>query len=110
MKLITNLISTHVLNEIATPEPAAVTAVTGLFEQLYSWLKIVATPLAILMIGVLAVRLYLSSDEQSARKIKGALVVVIVGILLLYLAPTIVSTVEELFPAESTAVVSAMFF
>lgn len=75
----------------------AVSKITSLIDTLYGYIKMVATPLGAVAIAFLAVKLYLSNDDQSARQTKHQLVVLVCGICLLYLAPSIISTIEGLF-------------
>lgn len=75
----------------------AVSKITSLIDTLYGYIKLVATPLGAVAIGFLAIKLYLSNDDQSARQTKHQLIVLVCAICLLYLAPSIITTVEGLF-------------
>lgn len=70
---------------------------SSLLTTAYNHLKTLATPVAILMIGFCAFKLFVASDPQSVKQAKSWLITIIVALALLYLAGPIVTMVTSSF-------------
>lgn len=79
------------------PEATAIgTEVGNKFDELYGQVKAFATPAATFAIAVCAVYLVFGSDPSWIKKAKSWGIAIFFGLLILYLAPTIVSWVTEI--------------
>lgn len=78
----------------ADGDPAPVQNAANLLNTAYSYLKILATPLAILMVAVNGIQLISSaSDQQQKRQSKNAIITIVVAMAILYWAPQIVQMI-----------------
>lgn len=70
-----------------------VNAVNGLIYDIIGKVKIIVTPVASLCAIICGVKLLMASDPQSVRSAKTWLITIIVALAVVYLAPTLITTI-----------------
>ena len=105
--LATNLFAKLILYTPVLFDGDAADEAAGLLKQAYDKLLIIATPLAVLMIGVCAFKLFIASDPQSTRQAKTWLITIMIALALLYMAEPIVNMVKGAF---STGAATDIYF
>ena len=81
------------------PGTDAVGKASSLLKTFYGYAKTIALPLAILAIGICAMKLILADNPSETSKAKTWLITIIVALCLLFLADPIVTTISNLFSA-----------
>ena len=69
------------------------TQVNDLLFKMWGELKSVATPIAIIAIVFLGIKLLLSSDAQTVKQTKTSIIVIVVALAIIYFAPTLVNLI-----------------
>lgn len=84
-----------ILPILAEGDPKPIENAKSLLNAVYSYLKILATPLAVVMIGVNAYQLFIApNDQQSKRQAKNGLITIVIAMAILLWAEEIVAMIS----------------
>lgn len=67
-----------------------------IFENLYNNFKTIVGPIAILAVAICSIKIIIAENDRSVQSAKNWLIGIIIGLIIFYLAPAIVSTFSAL--------------
>ena len=72
------------------------TKLKQILDNLYTNFKTIVGPIAVLAVAICAIKIIMAENDRSVQSAKTWLIGIIIGLIIFYLAPTIVSTFSAL--------------